>query len=449
MLKNTMKGTTEKIGKALNNISMPIKTTKIAITGLSRSGKTIFITSLIDQLLHQKKIHSMTQKYKKFSVNLKFPKVSVKRFEYHPLKKIIKEYHQWPEGTDNITSTTLEFEVKSRYSFVRNSKFRVELIDYPGEWILDIKMLELSYEQWNEKIIAWMRNINEDIVKEYLKVIDNLSDKSKGEELGEKLHKQYVDMIRYLKDNHFSNITPGRFLMPSDLLDDPVLYFAPINNSSSTLYAEFKKKYDEYLENVVKNIQLEHFEGFDRQIVLVDIIEALQNGPQCYGDMKDGLKSMLSLYDHRNKNFISQWFSSSIRNVIFVATKADLITTSQHNNFSALLNEMVEDIKNELDIHHIKTEAQVIAAVKCTQIVKCEHDGKPLSCIRGVDPEDNIEVELFPGEMPSSFPLPNQWNTSNYAYEAFLPAKNSYKDNEPFEHINMDKVIESIIGDLL
>jgi len=40
---------------SINDISIPVRTKKIAITGLSRSGKTIFITSLIDQLLYQKK----------------------------------------------------------------------------------------------------------------------------------------------------------------------------------------------------------------------------------------------------------------------------------------------------------------------------------------------------------------------------------------------------------
>lgn len=444
-----LEDTVESTKDSINNASMPVTTTKIAITGLSRSGKTVFITSLIDQLLHQKKITYTTSKHRAFKVSLKPPKSSVKRFNYYTFTKDIKTYSKWPEGTDNITSTILEFEKKSRFSMFGNSKFRIELIDYPGEWILDIAMLELSYEEWSDKVIRWMKDVNEDLALKYLDEIRNLTKNSSGIELETKLHKQYADMIRYFKKNHYANLTPGRFLMPSDLAGDPMLFFAPIYESNSSLHKVFKKRYKTYLKDIVKDIQLEHFKGFDKQIILIDIVEALQNGSKCYRDMKDGLHSMLSLYDHRDKNFISQWFSPSINNVTFVATKTDLVASSQHNNYLALLNEMVEDIRRELNVSHIKSNTQVIASIKCTQTVAEKHNGKTLSLIRGIDAKDNSLVEIYPGEMPSSFPLPEHWDPEDYAYEEFLPPKKSYKESEPFDHIHMDRVIESIIGDLL
>ncbi len=435
--------------ESLDDISMPISTTKIAVTGLSRSGKTVFITSLIDQLLHQKKISFVTSRHKAFKTSLRPPKVSVKRFDYYTFAKDIKTYAKWPDGTDSITSTILEFESKGRFSLFGNSKSRIELIDYPGEWILDIAMLGLSYEEWSEKIINWMQELDEISAKNYLNDIKQLTKNSSGEELELSLHGQYADMIRYFKKNHYSNLTPGRFLMPSDLVDDPILCFAPIHMSDSSLHAVFKKRYKTYLKEIVRDIQLEHFKGFDRQIVLVDIVEALQNGSRCYTDMKEGIRSMLSLYDHKDKNFISQWFSSSINKVTFVATKTDLVASSQHNNYLSLLKEMIEDIRRELDIGHIKTDAQVIAAVKCTQTVSRKHEGRTLSCIRGIDADTKKVVEIYPGEMPSSFPLSKEWNTDDYAYEEFLPPDKAYKESEPFDHIHMDRVIESIIGDLL
>ncbi len=449
MFKNNIKELSKKVSAIVDNISIPIPTTKIAITGLSRSGKTIFITSLIEQLLLQKKITPITAKKQAFNVTIKSPTTSIKRFDYYSLKKIIKEYHQWPDGTDDITSTTLEFETKSRYRFLNNSKFRIELIDYPGEWILDIAMLGLSYEQWSEKTINWMKNIDEEIVTDYLNSIHELSDKSKGEGIENNIHQQYSKMLSFLKNNHYSNLAPGRFLMPSDLAHDPILCFAPINQSNSPLHQIFKERYEHYLENIVKNIQLEHFRGFDRQIVLIDIIEALQNGHNCYSDMKDGLRSMMSLYDHKNKNFISQWFSSSIRKVTFVATKADLITSSQHKNYSALLNEMVDDIRKKMDINHIKTDTHIISSIKCTETVIREHNGKNLSCIQGISLKEKKKIVLYPGEMPHSFPSPQEWDTKAYNYEIFLPSNISYKDNIPFDHINMDKVVNSLIGEFL
>ena len=55
-------------------------TIKIAITGLSRSGKTVFITSLIDQLLHQNRILSVTTGHTSFKTSLKAPLHNIRRF---------------------------------------------------------------------------------------------------------------------------------------------------------------------------------------------------------------------------------------------------------------------------------------------------------------------------------------------------------------------------------
>ena len=447
--KNKLDNTIDLTKENLDTFEMPVKTVKIAITGLSRSGKTVFITSLIDQLLHQNKISLLNKKYKTFKIDLKPPKSEIKRFDYYSFSKDIKLNAIWPDGTDEITSTILEFESKSSFPLMGNSKFRLELIDYPGEWILDIALLETSYEQWSEDTISWMKNLNEPLANEYLKDIEKLDDNSKVEEFESALHMKYTQMLKTFKKNHYSNLTPGRFIMPSDLKDDPMLLFAPIHRSKSQLHKQFKLRYKNYIKNIVKEIQLKHFKGFDRQIVLIDTVEALQNGSQCYEDMKLGLRNMLSLYDHKNKNFISQFFSSSIKNVIFIATKADLVASSQHNNYLSLLNEMIEEIQKSLDINHVQTNTYVIASVKCTQTVKSKHNGKVLSCIRGIDAKTKNTVEIYPGEMPSSFPFPNEWDISNYAFEEFLPAKKQYKSNEAFDNINMDKIIEAILGDLL
>ncbi|SFO88381.1 YcjX family protein [Hydrogenimonas thermophila] len=435
--------------ESMNDLSIPIRTKKIAITGLSRSGKTIFITSLIEQLLHQKKIDFVTSKHNTFKVSLLPPKPSVKRFDYYTFSKDIKINHKWPDGTDSISSITLEFESKSSFPMQGNSKFRIELIDYPGEWILDLALLQMSFDEWSKKVIDWLKSIDEELAIDYLKEIEELTDKSFGKEIEEKIHFKYANMIMFFKKKSYSNLTPGRFLMPADLADDPLLIFAPIYKSNSPLYHAFKERYETYLNDVVKDIQLEYFKGFDRQIVLIDVVKALQNGPKCYEDMKTGLRSMLSIYEHKDKNFILQWFTPSIKKVTFVATKADLVASSQHNNYLSLLNEMVEGIRKDLDINHIKTDTFVVASVKSTQTVMGKYNGKTLSCVRGIDAKENRLVEIYPGEMPSSFPSPDQWDTENYAYEEFLPPKKSYKDDEPFDHINMDRVIESIIGDLL
>lgn len=437
------------ISKQIQEIALVTHNTKIAITGLSHAGKTVFITSLIDQILYQDKLQSLTLSNSAFKVTIKSPLKNFKRFDYYTIINQLKNEHIWPKGTDEISHTLLEFETKSHFSFLNNSKFTLEIIDYPGEWLLDLNLLELDYKEWSAKTLEWLQEIEDEKVRHYLNLLATLDENSNGSKIELELHYEYKELLIYLKKNHYSLLTPGRFIMPSDLKNDPILDFAPLPESATQLAEVFEKRYNRYVKEVIKEIHLEHFKGFHRQIVLVDVVEALQNGYQCYKDMKAGLKSMLYLYDHKNKNFISQWFTPSIKKVVFVATKADQVAASQHANFSKLLEDMIQELRHDMNISHIKTETQVIASLKSTLTIEKKYEGMTLSFIRGILEEDSRLHDLYPGEMPSNFPNKEEWNRENYGYKNFLPPKKSYREHESLEHINMDKVIQKIIGDLL
>ncbi|WP_297442074.1 YcjX family protein [Sulfurimonas sp.] len=432
---------------SLSFTSTPIK---IAITGLSRSGKTVFITSLIDQLLYQDKILSVTASYQPFKTTIKAPLANAKRFDYYTLIHQLKQEYRWTKDTDEITHTILEIQIKSRFALLSNTKFQIELIDYPGEWLLDLTLLEMSYTVWSQKTLTWLRSVDDDKARAYLTTLNSLTAKTNTQEVAIKVHKEYKELLIHLKKNNYSQLTPGRFIMPSDLANDPILIFAPLPlNAAKELQKSFEKRYNKYVKEIVKDIQLEHFKGFERQVVLVDVLEALQNGYDCYSDMKSGLKSMLALYEHKNKNFLSQWFHPSIKKVLFCATKADQVAASQHTNFSALLVDMIEDLQKDLDISHIETTTQIVAALKSTMTIEKKYKGQTLSFIRGILEEDAEMHDLYPGEMPPRFPNKAEFDTSKYGYKNFLPQKKPYRDNESLEHINMDRVIRKLIGDLL
>lgn len=440
----------KELGEHIPNISLASDSIKIAITGLSRTGKTVFISSLIDQLLHQNRLLSLTQSNPAFKVTLKAPIQSAKRFDYYTLINQLKHKHIWPKGTDEISHTLLEFESKSRFSFMSNSTFTIELIDYPGEWLLDLTLLEMNFQEWSEKTIIWLQGIKEPLAQDYLQSINSLNENIKGSDVELKLHTQYKELLIYLKKQHYSQLTPGRFIMPSDLANDPILHFAPLGNSaSSDLREAFQERYKRYVQEVVKDIHLEHFKGFERQVVLVDVIEALQNGYECYRDMQEGIKSMLHLYDHKNKNFFLQWLTPSIKKVLFVATKADQVAASQHANFSMLLEDMIEDIRHDMDISHIETDTQIVASLKSTMTIEKNYEGMKLSFIRGILQDDRQVHDLYPGEMPSKFPSKEEWHRENYGYKSFMPPQKPYRENESLEHINMDKLIRKLVGDLL
>jgi len=446
-LKNNLEDIVKRYTSTIKNLKL--NNIKIAVTGLSRAGKSVFLTSLIDQLLHQDRIEGISLSNQAFKVTLKAPSSSVKRFDYYTLIDRLKNEHIWPKGTDEISHTILEIESKSRFSFMDNSKFNIELIDYPGEWLLDLSLLNIEFEDWSKKTLSWLKDIDDELAQEYLKMVYSLDKTAHGKDIELNLHNKYKELLIHLKKEHYSQLTPGRFMIPSDLANDPILHFAPVDKDTKRLNKIFQERYNRYVNEVVRDIHLEHFKGFKRQIVLIDVVEALQNGYKCYSDMKAGLRTMLHLYDYKNKNFFAKWFSPSINRVIFVASKADLVASSQHANFSMLLDDMIDDIRREMDISHIKTDTQIIASLKSTVTIEKKYEGMKLSFVRGILEEDSLLHDIYPGEMPSKFPSKEEWNRDNYGYKSFLPPKKSYRDNESLEHINMDKLIKKLIGDLL
>lgn len=429
------------IKKQIGRLHLPIKKKryKIAITGLSRVGKSVFITSFIDQLLFRDKIPFITNK-RAFRATLLPPDTKAKRFDYYSFIKQIKKEHSWPSGTSEITTTRVHIERKNP-SLFQNSSFELEIVDYPGEWLLDLCLLELSFKQWSEEALEWLERINDEDAKGYLALL-------KEDVEASVLIRAYKSLLFRLRDKNFTNLTPGRFIMPKDLENDPILEFAPLAPTHS-LEDEFSQKYDRYVSEIVKNIQLEHFRDFDRQIVLVDVIKALQNGYGCYSDMKAGLSKIVSLYDHKKHGLLRRLFTPTISRVVFGAPKCDLLSISQHQNYKALLLEMVKPYIEELSFSGIKSSSHVFASMKCTESVKSKYQGRTLSYIRGINPETKKLQDHYPGEIPPTFPHKNRWDSEEYDYIEVLPPQKEYRDDEALEHINMDEIIDALIGDLL
>lgn len=444
----------DRIGDDLLDISKRVleltplrnKTIKIAITGLSRSGKSVFITSLIDCLINSKNI---LNKKSSFQVTLQAPKLSMKRFDYYHFSKQIKQEHIWCDSTSSISLALLKVRVKGSIPFLGDEDFYIELIDYPGEWLLDLTLFSHTFTSWSNQTIQWLQKIDDSKAKEYLAFIETINTKDTSIALETSLHVKYVELIKHLKKLHYSFLTPGRFLVPADMKDDPILLFAPIFKTNSTLYKNYEKRFKTYVNDIVKGIHLDYFRGFDRQIMLVDVIAALQNGYTCYEDMSYALKSMLSVYSHAKGNFISRVINPSIENVVFVGTKADLVPSSSHNNYLSLLKDMTLPLKDKLESIDIKTSSHIVASVKCTQTIMSEKNGIKLPSLRGIDRKSGKIVEVYPGAMPSSFPPASNWDKSLYMYEEFNPPKKEYGADEPFENIHIDKLILEIIGDML
>ena len=99
-------------------IPTPEKTIRIAVTGLSRSGKTVFLTSIINQLIANDKLPYLNDKLKRtFKATLLPPGSVYVRFDYYSkIRSFRLKKPHWPKATKSVTQTTLQLEFKSEFA---------------------------------------------------------------------------------------------------------------------------------------------------------------------------------------------------------------------------------------------------------------------------------------------------------------------------------------------
>ena len=438
-------------------IPTPDKTIKIAVTGLSRSGKTVFLTSFINQLIANDKLPYLNEKLKRPFVARLLPPDSVYvRFDYYSKIKAFRlKDPKWPKATKSVSKTTLQLEFKSEYAFLKNQIVNIELIDYPGEWLLDLSMLEQDYAEWSEAMLALAHEEKRySYAKEWLEFVKgaDLYRRNRDESVEEVMHDHYSEYLKRLHYQGYSFVQPGRFLEPGDMQDDPLLRFCPLPTPSNephpdSVYAQFAKRYEQYIHEVVKRLYLEHFQAFDTQIILVDLLKTMEHGYDVFEDMHLSFKNILKSFTYGSNNILTRFFKPEINQVIFAATKADHLPQSQHNRYKRLLEEMIWDLKKELDVRHIDTEATVFAAVKSTRDVKAKIEGKEVDCIRGIVEGEHEPSTHFPGMLPQSYHDENFLKKGDFHLTKFKPISFPLRDTRAVEHIRMDKLIYTILKD--
>jgi predicted YcjX-like family ATPase len=377
-----------------------------------------------------------------FTARLLPPDSVYMRFDYYnKLRGFRLEKPVWPKSTKAVSKTTVQLEFKSKYSILENQIINLELIDYRGEWIMDLSMLDLSFQEWSQNIIELSHE--EKRVKysqSWLNLLTTCTDR-------ERLSEEYTEYLKNLYYNNFSFIQPGRFIEPSDMKGDPLLEFCPLPSDfkDREIYDSFKLNYDRYLKEVVERLYLEHFKYFDTQIILVDLIKTLNHGEEIFDDMHLAFKNILKTFTYGSNNFISKFFTLKIDHVLFAATKADHIPASSHQSYKKLLEELIWDIKNSLDVSHIESEVTIFSSVKSTQFVKAKLEGIEVDCVRGIVEGESEPSTHFGGILPKDYKDENFWDDGEFEFVSFKPISFPKSDRSAIEHIRMDRIIYTLL----
>ncbi|MGE0846454.1 MAG: YcjX family protein [Flavobacteriaceae bacterium] len=470
-------------------------TLRIGVTGLARSGKTVFITALVNALLHGGRLPLFDAYASGRLANARLdpqPDDAVPRFAYedHLAALTGGEDRHWPQSTRRVAELRLILHFQSSRFINRNlsgGQLTLDIVDYPGEWLLDLPLLQMNYAEWSARTLAQSRTkVRAPLAAPWharLKALDPAApaDETAAREIAA-LFTAYLAAAR--EERHsLSALPPGRFLMPGDLEGSPALTFAPLDIArdatapSGSLHAMMERRYDAYRERIVKPFFRDHFARLDRQIVLVDVLQALNAGPAAVADLELALGDILAAFRPGANSFLSRILSRRIDRILFAATKADHIGSSQHDRLEAILRRMTRRAIDRAEFAGASVEAAALAAVRATREGTVTRGGETLPCVIGVPEKGqrlggralagNKEIAIFPGDLPED---PESVFPATEAVESASEVPESFSEEEAWRfirfrppadlaetpdggvrlpHIRLDRTIEFLIGDRL
>ena len=293
---------------------------RLGVTGLSRAGKTVFIAALVHNLIHGGRLPLFKAYAAGRLTGARLepqPDDHVPRFDYERHVRSLVEERIWPDSTRQISELRLTVNFESASFLMRtvgSGRLHIDIVDYPGEWLLDLPLLSKSYADWSrEAIAAASLDGHRDHAGAWLKRLAAVDPQAPADELlARELADVFTDYLRRCRadDRLLSTQPPGRFLMPGDLDNSPALTFAPLRLDDGqaqpdTLAGMMERRYNSYRSVVVRPFYRDHFARLDRQIVLVDALTALNAGPAAVADLETALAAILGSFRLGRTNWLT------------------------------------------------------------------------------------------------------------------------------------------------
>src|ERR1700716_1136099 len=254
-------------------------TVRLGGTGLSPAGKTGFINALIDGLTRRRRVPVFepfaTGRIARARLEPQ-PDDAVPRFDYENHVRTLIEERRWPNSTVDISELRLVID-HQRHNCAHR-KLTLAILAYPGEWLLDLPLLNKSYEQWSLESLELSRErLRAPLATEWHTHLATLNAQAReNEPAALTAARLFTDYLRACRDERFamSLLPPGRFLMPGNLAGSPALTFAPLDLPADgvapegSLWAMMRRRYEAYKDVVVRPFFRDHFSGRVRRGVL-------------------------------------------------------------------------------------------------------------------------------------------------------------------------------------
>jgi hypothetical protein len=443
-------------------------TLRLGVTGLSRAGKTVFITALVANLLNRGRMPQLAAQAQGRieAVYLQpQPDLTLPRFDYEAhLAALTGDAPRWPESTRAISELRLSFRVQPSgllAGWRGPQVLHLDIVDYPGEWLLDLALLDQSFADWSEATIARLAKRAEGA--EFVAMARAEDGALRLDELRAKaLADRYTRVLEVARQAGRVDVTPGRFLLPGDLAGSPVLTFAPLPKPAATprgcLWHELERRFEAYKSRVVRPFFRDHFARIDRQIVLADVLGAIHQGPQAVEDLRRILAQVMGAFRPGRVSWLAGLFGvRRVERILFAATKADHLHHQQHPALAAITTALLAEAKARADFAGAATGALALASLRATVEETVTRGDEVLPAVRGTLLATGKPAVMYPGQLPQDparllSPAregAEAWLDADFHLMQFAPSRLTLKPGEGPPHIRLDRAVQFLIGDAL
>jgi predicted YcjX-like family ATPase len=450
-------------GRVATDMLQLRSTIRIGITGLARAGKTALLTSLAANLLAlsagRPALPAVSDRLRgrRLLVSIAPAAASgIPRFDVAShVAALAADPPRWPARTTAVSLLALDLDLPrdGLLAPLGPQRRRLEFLDYPGEWLLDLPLLGQDFSAWSEATLRRLETPNSaGTARSFLGFVRGLPAGAAADEaLTATGHRLYADLLRRLRDEAgLAFLQPGRFLMPPPGAPPPWTQFFPLPGRgplANLMQARFKA----YVEAVRRDLISPMFGNLDGLVVLADLLSALHQGQTAFADAQLALAAAAEAlrWDRGWLDWLAAFARMQlpprhIGRVAFVATKADHIAARQRGNLAALMRRVTS-----VPDAGAASAAFAVASVRCTVDVVETLAGRPVSAVRGRIIGEARPARSYPGEVPDGVPDDTFWQHRFLALPDFEPMRLPDAGRGGIAQLGLDALLAFLLMDIL
>ena len=365
------------------------KKRKIAITGLSNAGKSVFLVSLLQHIQY-----SSPEEFDLQGRELRgFKPLPVKDdfFKQFPYEELLVELTAgkdvrgvWPTSTRDACKYSFRLFIRPAKApvdgvpaWLRNKlpawddKYLFEFLDFPGERLADITIYaHENFADWSDAVNQSLKlyvQLSEE-KKEYDAAINNIgAERAAGaDRCAGRLATAYKKMLSAMRKKDIQMITPSSFLKETEsgaeITDDELADngkdrpcgirghdFVPLppdfRKRRPDVAEKIAKNFDKYRDEAVKPL-FDAVKDCERLLYLVDIPDILNGSDARHVDLTRLLEKIGATLNKRG------WFERIVlslfgraKKILFVATKSDMVSRADQAHLASLTKELMAPLE--------------------------------------------------------------------------------------------------------